>query len=54
MCSTNSGDVKVYRLDLRDPNAQESRHIRELLAMLDDDSYAVREKASQQLKASRL
>jgi WD40 repeat protein len=50
VCSVDSSQVKVYRLDLRDPDREESRQIRELLATLDQDSYAAREKASGQLK----
>jgi WD40 repeat protein len=50
VCGVDSGQVRIYRLDLQDPNPQESRRIQELLAALDNDSYLVREKASGQLK----
>jgi WD40 repeat protein len=49
-CGLESPYVEVYRLDLRDPSAEESQRIEKLLASLNDDSYAVREKASDELR----
>jgi WD40 repeat protein len=49
-CNVESPEVEVYRPDLRDPNREESQRIRKMMTDLNDDSYAVREKASAGLK----
>jgi WD40 repeat protein len=44
-------DVQLYALDMRDPSAAERKRINALIALLDDDAYEVREKASRDLAA---
>ena len=42
--------LRIYAIDLRDPNPQESEQIRKSIVALDDASYAVREEATARLK----
>jgi WD40 repeat protein len=50
VCSLDAKAFKIYTIDLRDPNPQESEQIRKSIAALDDASYAVREEATVRLK----
>jgi WD40 repeat protein len=47
----SSPDVELYLLDIRGPTPREEQRIRELITLLDDDSYDTREKASRELAA---
>jgi WD40 repeat protein len=50
VCDGDSPEVLIYRLDLRDPDREESQRIAKLLADLGNDSYAVRQEASKRLR----
>jgi WD40 repeat protein len=45
----SSPDVELYPLDIRGPTPREEQRIRELITLLDDDSYDTREKATREL-----
>ena len=42
-------EARVYRLDLRQPSPQQEQSVRQLIAKLKEDDYAVRETVSRQL-----
>jgi WD40 repeat protein len=49
LCGPVNGAVQLYDVDLREPEKKDRERIKELVAQLDDDSYATREEACQQL-----